>query len=142
MDGLFLKGNAEAPTIVFNPQDETFEISGKSVIENAEAHFRPAINWLKTYATSPLSRIRVNFNLEYFNISTSKLVLEMLHTLDRMVKAGWDVCVRWYSQPEDDDMYEVGVDLAELVRVPFEFRQARLQPVTPLRSPQGLMFSA
>ena len=122
MDRLYLKGNDEAPTILFNPQDETFEISGKSVIENAEAHFRPAINWLKMYASSPLSRIRVNFNLEYFNISTSKLVLEMLYTLDRMVKAGWDVCVRWHSQPEDDDMYEVGVDLAQLVRVPFEFR--------------------
>lgn len=132
MERLYLEGSAEAPTINFDPIIGRFEISGKSILNNAEAHFRPAVTWLKQFAGAPFSRIELTFNLEYFNISTSKMVLELLYTLDRMAKAGWEVGVAWCYPQDDDHMREVGADMSQLVSIPFRFPEPKLAPAVAL----------
>jgi hypothetical protein len=52
------------------------------------------------------------------NTSSSKLVQDLLHTLE-MVK---DAKVVWYYQEDDEDMEEMGKEYAELTNLPFEFR--------------------
>lgn len=123
-----MEGDAESPTIHFDPETDIFRIFGKSTLHNAEAHFRPAIQWLKQHAAQGFAHLTIEFNFEYFNLGTSKMVLEVLYFLDKLAREGRNVTVQWCCPADDDHMCEVGMDLSQLVSLPFSIGTQLPQP--------------
>jgi hypothetical protein len=66
-------------------------------------------------------RVDFVFDLEYFNIFSSKRILFILYKLSDLKASGVDINVIWHFSLEDDDMKEVGEDFACMVNLPFEF---------------------
>ena len=74
------------------------------------------------------NRVDFVFDLEYFNIFSSKRILFILYKLSDLKIAGADINVIWHFSMEDDDMKEVGEDFACMVNLPFEFISNRMHP--------------
>jgi hypothetical protein len=121
MEPLYISGTDTCPTIVLNPVEQLYLIEGKSVPVNGNEYFEPVIKWFENF--SPKKEVEISFkiNLEYFNISSSKMLLFILYKLNDLRAEGYQVNVDWYYSCEDDDMYEVGEDFAFMVDVPFNF---------------------
>lgn len=118
MNSLYIEATNETPQVSLNPISGEFLISGKSIIEDAEAFYKPVLDWFSDFSGSKIS---LSIDLEFFNISSSKRILYLLYKLnDIMDNTNTDVSVKWIFQSGDEDMHEVGQDYAYMVNVPFE----------------------
>ena len=78
MESLNIKGTYDTPTVIFNPDIETFEISGRSYPEDTAEFYIPVLEWVETYVSNPNNRTQFIFRLDYFNSSSYKPFLDIL----------------------------------------------------------------
>lgn len=119
MQGFIFEGDEMFPTVILNKKDGIFRIEGNSTPENGKEFFEPVINWLTQYAKQPNKESNFIFDLDYFNISSSKAILFLLYKLLEIQQAGNKVNVTWcYS---DAYILGAGRDYSFMVKIPFEF---------------------
>ena len=118
---LNIESTEDTPKVVFDPANNDFEISGRSLPEDAPSFYGPILEWLdEYYGGSPLPQTTFDFKLEYFNTASSKLILDVLMKLEEHHSAGNETMIRWHYDEDDEDMQEAGEEFADLVEVPFE----------------------
>ncbi|MFP4018818.1 MAG: DUF1987 domain-containing protein [Bacteroidales bacterium] len=120
MESISLEGTTKTPTINLDPKKGTIEIKGRSIPENSIEFYRPIVEWLEEYANSPKKKTTVNVQLEYFNTSSSKCILDIFKKLESIKKARNEVIINWYYEEDDEDMLEAGEDYESIIRVPFK----------------------
>jgi hypothetical protein len=120
MKKVAIEGTAKTPTVLFDAESGLLEIKGRSIPENSTEFFRPLMEALKSNQNSLGKAINVNFQLEYFNTSSSKCILDLLKLLATIKKAGVEVLVNWYYEEDDEDMLESGENYQEIVNIPFK----------------------
>jgi hypothetical protein len=121
MGKINIEATAVSPQVTFNLDLNKFSIIGKSVVTEADTFYAPLIDWLDVSLRGFSERVDFVFDLEYFNIFSSKRILFILYKLSDLKKEGLDVNIIWHFSIEDDDMKEVGEDFACMVNLPFEF---------------------
>jgi hypothetical protein len=73
------------------------------------------------YANHPKPETALLIQLEYFNTSSSKCVLDILKKLQSINQSGRSKSkVYWYYEEDDEDMLEAGEDYQAIIKVPFE----------------------
>lgn len=120
MDRFFLEGTPKTPNIDFNGASGMFEISGRSIPENSVEFYRPVLDWLDSYIERSVEHITLVVKLEYFNTSSSKCLVDVFRRLERMYQKGTYIHVKWFYEPEDEDMQDSGLDFKEITRLPLE----------------------
>lgn len=117
MEIIKLEGTEDTPEITLDDKNGIFEISGRSLPEDTAEFYKPVLEWLEEYKKSPQPTTNFVFKLEYFNTASSKLILDILTTLDEIEGTS----VLWYFHEDDEDMEEAGEEFSELVDLPFTF---------------------
>ena len=120
MKNIEIEGSPKTPEINFSADSGIIEIKGRSIPENSIEFYKPMIDWLEEYATVPQSKTLVNIQLEYFNTSSSKCILDVFKKLEVISKNGNEVVVNWYYEEDDEDMLEAGEDYQSIIRIPFK----------------------
>jgi hypothetical protein len=120
MDSLLIEGTAKTPTVKFDAKQGLIEIKGRSIPENSIEFYKPLVDWLDSYAKEPQKQTKVNIQLEYFNTSSSKCILDVFKKLEAIHKASNEVVINWYYEEDDEDMLEAGEDYESIIRVPFK----------------------
>ncbi len=120
MEILSIEGQAKTPTVNLNPETGTIEIKGRSIPENSIEFYKPVVDWLEEYGKNPKEKTTVNIQLEYFNTSSSKCILDVLKKLEAIAKAGHDIIINWFYEEDDEDMLEAGEDYQSIIKVPFK----------------------
>jgi len=120
MEVIKILGTDDTPNVIFDLENDVFEISGRSLPEDVTAFYEPLINWLDEYAEDPKESTVFSFKLVYFNTASSKLILDILMKLEEIHEDGKEVLVKWYYPDDDEDMEEAGEEYADIVSVPFE----------------------
>lgn len=120
MESLSIEGTNKTPSISLDPDAGVVEIKGRSIPENSIEFYRPIVEWLDEYAKSPNKKTTVNVQLEYFNTSSSKCILDIFKKLESLKKARNEVIINWYYEEDDEDMLESGEDYESIIRVPFK----------------------
>lgn len=118
MENLEIIGSETTPSINFNQQKNQFNIEGRSLMEDADQFFKPLHKWLIEYRKNPNPKTELNIRLEYLNTATSRQFLDLFKALEGVP----DAKIVWQFSDEDEDMEEMGQELAELVSLPFEFK--------------------
>jgi hypothetical protein len=121
MESIKISATENSPEINFDLENKLFIIKGKSIVSEVDKFYAPILEWLQEFQTKATDEINFIFDLEYFNIFSSKRILFILYTLSDIRARGIDVRVTWYFSLEDDDMKEVGEDYACMVNLPFDF---------------------
>lgn len=128
MEKIRIESTDVSPEVIFDVDSNNFSIRGKSVVTEVDAFYSPLIEWLENANGKLDNRIDFVFDLEYFNIFSSKRILFILYKLSDLKKSGSDINVIWHFSMEDDDMKEVGEDFACMVNLPFEFISNTMHP--------------
>lgn len=120
MENLNIEGTAKTPTIKFDPNSGLVEIKGRSIPENSIEFYKPLIDSLEKYSFKPQTNTTVNIQLEYFNTSSSKCILDVFKKLESINKSGNSkVIINWHYEEDDEDMSEAGEDYQAIINVPF-----------------------
>ena len=110
----------KTPLIDFRASGE-LTIIGRSILENILEFYQPALDWINELNHAAPSTITLNVRLEYFNTRSSKLILNMLKSLEGLHLTGKSkVDVNWYYGENDRDMYEAGTDYQSIIKLPFK----------------------
>jgi len=120
MEPLLIEGTAKTPTVRFDAKDGVIEIKGRSIPENSIEFYKPLVEWLEEYSKSPMDLTQVNVQLEYFNTSSSKCILDVFKKLEAIHKGQNEVIINWHYEEDDEDMLEAGEDYESIIRVPFK----------------------
>lgn len=105
------------PNISFNHENGVFEISGRSIPEDAIKFYGPIFRWLDEYSKSPAQSTNFSFKMGYFNTTTSKIILGIAQKLEKISKSGHEVHLKWYYMEDDEEMEEYGEVLSELLKL-------------------------
>ncbi len=120
MESISIEGTPKTPAVGFNAETGVIEIKGRSIPENSIEFYRPLVEWLEDYSKNPQKLTTVNIQLEYFNTSSSKCILDVFKKLESIKKARNDVIINWYYEEDDEDMLEAGEDYESIIRIPFK----------------------
>ncbi len=118
---LEIKATNKTPYIKFDPNMGVLELRGRSIPENAVEFYKPLVEWLDKYAQDPKDKTEVNVQLEYFNTSSSKCILDVFKKLEDInKKPDKEVVINWYYEEDDEDMLEAGEDYQSILKIPFK----------------------
>jgi len=118
MQDLNLQSTQDTPRVSLSKSKNLFEISGRSLPEDSVEFYRPILAWIDEYAKAPNATTAFNFKLEYFNTSSSKLILDLLNELKKIK----GMRIVWFYYEDDEAIDDAGKEYAEQVDVPFEFK--------------------
>ena len=123
MESILIEGTPKTPSIKFEPSKGFLEIKGRSIPENSIEFYKPLIEQLEAYSNTPQSNTNVVIQLEYFNTSSSKCILDVFKKLVSINNKGSQVLVNWHYEEDDEDMLEAGEDYQAIINVPFKMDQ-------------------
>jgi hypothetical protein len=127
MRKLIIEKTASSPKVILDPDRKIFEISGESRPPDVGTFYGEILSWMDDY-TLHLFRIPetkdpvvFNFDLEYFNSSSAKYILDFSKQIASVRSKGKNVAVKWHYEKDDADMLEVGREMSRMAKFPFEF---------------------
>lgn len=107
MENIIISGSHGAnfiPSVNFDAETGVCEISGESYLEDTIEFYAPLFKWLKEFTSEVKKPIIFNFRLRYFNTSSSKCIIDILHILRKYEEAGGKIEVNWYYDSEEEDI--------------------------------------
>jgi len=120
METIIIEGTPKTPSVHFDSTSGILQLKGRSIPENSIEFYKPLVEWLDEYASKPQPKTAVNIQLEYFNTSSSKCLLDLFKKLESMHKGGSDIMIKWYYEEDDEDMLEAGEDYQSIINIPFK----------------------
>lgn len=118
-----LEGSPKTPTVHFDDATGRLELKGRSIPENSIEFYKPLIDWIDHYARDPRPGTSLYVQLEYFNTSSSKCILDLFKKLEMVRATGNEVTVLWHYEADDEDMLEAGEDYQAIINLPFKMIQ-------------------
>ncbi len=99
----------DTPEVNFDAVAGSLRLKGRCYPSDAKKFFEPIVAWMQEYIEHPItSKTTVQIDLEYFNTTSGKLLLNMFELLKRLYQKKHQVSVQWYeweSDEEKDDEY-------------------------------------
>ena len=120
MEDLIIGKSNNTPSIEFLTNGE-LRIEGRSIPENPIEFYKDVFNWLSEYQNSHPKKTVLHVDLEYYNSSSSIVLLNILRTLEETSKMGFDVQIHWHNSFNDEEMIESGRYYEMIVKLPFHY---------------------
>lgn len=131
MEPLIIKETIATPKVIFDIQNNDFELKGCSRPEDVRDFYVPIIEWLQELKATASDELKSKFTKEqpivfkfifdYFNSSSAKFILDILVLINEIHESGLSLRIDWFHDENDEDMKEVGEELSEVVDLPFEY---------------------
>ena len=117
-----VRGIYIAPAVDFVVATGECTLEGESFLEETSNFYSPILDWLNDFIETK-KPLTFNIRLTYFNTSTSKWILNILHTMKFYLDNGGTVTVNWFYYEDDIDMSEEiddyivdsGVDINKII---------------------------
>jgi len=127
MRKLIIDQTAFSPKVILDPDNKIYQISGESRPPDVREFYDQILSWLDDFSLYSIKSdemenpVMFNFNFEYFNSSSGKLILDICKTLAGLRSKGFNINVKWHYERDDSDMMEVGKEMSKIVKFPFEY---------------------
>jgi hypothetical protein len=127
MRKLIFKKTESSPTVILDPDSNVFEISGESRPADVGAFYGEILRWMDDYSRYLLESqnspdpVVFNFDLEYFNSSSAKYILDFCKQVASVRSKGKSIEVKWKYEEDDIDILEAGKEMSRISKLPFEF---------------------
>ncbi len=129
MRKLIIDQTPSSPKVILDPEKKIYNISGESRPPDVREFYGQILSWMDEFSFYLLNYgdmkdpVIFNFNLEYFNSSSGKLILDICKVLADLRSKGFNISLKWHFEKDDLDMLEVGKEISKIVRFPFEYIQ-------------------
>jgi hypothetical protein len=123
MDELNIEATAYTPAMWYDPVRHSLTIKGETYPENAMEAYAPLFKWLDQYLRLGGSQaLTVNVELNYFNSSSRKALINLFDLLDTAARSGREIILNWVYDEDDADNLEYGEEFEEdLTYLKFNF---------------------
>jgi len=126
MNSLRIESTTFTPEINFDIDNNTLSFLKVSKPANAFEFYQPVFEFLENFEkekvkSKVVNQLIVDFNFDYFNTATAKILYELLNRFKRIKQQGVDIIINWFYHEEDDDLLEEGQIMAEAVGLDFNF---------------------
>lgn len=101
------------PYILIDEEQRYMRFEGESFHENVIEFYREIGSWLDSFLDTSFGNFTFDCELQYFNSSTAKLLLNLLTEMDEHSVNGNKVVVNWIATPDNDIIIECGEDFGE-----------------------------
>jgi len=117
MDNISIAKTGRTPEISFDFSTNVYLIKGEAYPEDVTSFFGHLMDSLAEHFNT-LSKSAISFRIEliYFNSSSAKMLLRLLTLLDDAAGRGNRVDIVWAYEEGDDNIKELGEELAEDLR--------------------------
>ena len=112
-----------SPEIILDIEHSTFKIAGRSIVEDPGEFYSPIYEWLEEYVKSPIDFTDFTFDLEYFNSSSARQIMEIIMVLEKINEAGKKVRVNWLYEEGDEMSKERGDEIKLVSKLDFEIKE-------------------
>lgn len=120
MERLLVEASPKTPLIHMDAEKGVIELKGRSTPEDIDKIYLPVFSWIEKYLSNPKPKTIVNFHFEYFNSSTTKVLMRLINKLLLSHKSNaTELVINWLYF--DEDMLEYGEDFEELTGMEFKF---------------------
>ncbi len=121
METLIIEQTQSTPYIYLNPTTNVLIIKGESFPENSAKFYAPVLEWLREYLECLKNeKVSLQFEIIYFNSSTSKIFMTIFDMLQEKSAEGKDITVLWLCDKENETAIECGEEFKEdLESLPF-----------------------
>ena len=120
MERLLVEASPKSPLIHMDADKGLIELKGRSTPEDIDKVYIPIFSWVEKYLSNPKPKTIVNFHFEYFNSSTTKVLMRLINKLLVIHKTETtELEINWLYF--DEDMLEYGEDFEELTGMKFNF---------------------
>jgi hypothetical protein len=114
MDTLKIDGTKSSPKIELNFETNLHTIKGESYPENTIEFYTPILNWLKEYIENLNYQAVFNFEIIYFNSSSSKVLMDIFDMFEEACEEEKkDIIINWIYDEDNDAALEYGEEFAE-----------------------------
>lgn len=113
MQNLEIEETKFTPKIQLLQNARLISFKGKSYPENTFAFYQPVIVWIKKYFENIKEETTVEFDVPYFNSSSSKLFFDIFDMLEEAVLDECNIVINWYYDKENEIAKEAGEDFKE-----------------------------
>lgn len=114
MNNLVIEKTISTPYINFNYNERKLTVLGESFPENAAKFYEPVMRWIKTYIEKiGQEETKMEFEIIYFNSSTSKIFMMIFNLLDKEVEKGKNIRIDWIASEENETAIECGEEFKE-----------------------------
>jgi len=127
MRKLIIDQKSSSPKVILDPEKKIYLIEGESRPPDVREFYGQIIDWLDSFSTYLINENNkndpetFNFNFEYFNSSSGKLILDICKILAGLRSKGFNISVNWHFEKDDYDMLEAGKEISRIVKFPFEY---------------------
>ena len=112
-----------SPEIVLDVENKAFKIGGRSIVEDPGEFYAPIYKWLEEYVKSPLPETNFVFDLEYFNSSSARQIMEIIMLLEKIPGTSNKVKVSWLYEEGDEMSKERGDEIKLVSKLDFEITE-------------------
>jgi len=114
MENLIIDETIYTPRINLDAGNGLIELVGKSYPENTFEFYKPMMDWVESYFSgNEQAKTIINFEIIYFNSSSSKLFFDFFDLIEEVTEKGKYVEINWIYDPDNDSALEAGEDFKE-----------------------------
>ena len=96
MERINIEGGIKVPKLQCDAETGVILIEGVSVPENTVDFYHPVVFWMQEYVKNPQEMTIFNLRLEYFNTSTSVILLNMFRVLSPL--GAKKLTINWFFE--------------------------------------------
>ena len=120
LEPINIAATIDTPAIVLDKSTGEMSFSGRSLPEDVLKIYQPVQNWFKEYCQDPNPETEIVFNLDYYNSSTSRIIVKLLIETEKIHKNTSNVHILWFYRANDEVMKNRGLELKSVVNLPFD----------------------
>jgi hypothetical protein len=133
MRKLIIDPTVNSPRVIFDPEINRFEISGESRPSDVASFYLEILKWFDDYSLyiNKMQELKepvvFNFDLEYFNSSSAKYILDFCKQIGDVRSKGKNLAIKWHYDQDDLDMLQVGREMSRISKTPFEYIEKEIE---------------
>ncbi len=116
MEDILIERTDKTPKVHFDYDKGELFLGGISIPENTVDFYHKLMYWVTQYTREPKAKTIVIAKFEYFNTSTSVVLLNIFRMLS---DTKTDLEIKWYYEEDDSEMMEIGNDYERMLDVNF-----------------------
>lgn len=120
LEPINIAATIDTPAIILDKSTGEMSFSGRSLPEDVLKIYQPVQDWFKEYCQDPNPETEIVFNLDYYNSSTSRIIVKLLIETEKIHNNTSKVHILWYYRANDEVMKNRGLELKSVVNLPFD----------------------
>ena len=118
-----IQGTSYTPEVILDPGNNIYEISGHSMLIDAEVFYKKISDWLNDNHQSIGNDIEFNLKFAFLSTSTLKSIVRVFRALEKINENNHNkITIIWHYEKEDNDMKLKGEEYRAIIKLPFKLK--------------------